>query len=81
MASQDKEGIGEIYQSVPAVLLRYHMQQRSAAFHAADAASKNPSFPVPLELSVFSFIDEIYRLHNFPVLVYFILSEAIICLM
>ncbi|WP_206613197.1 hypothetical protein, partial [Shigella boydii] len=66
-----------------AVLLLCHMQQRSAAFHAANAASKNPSSPVaPLRTqSVFSFIDEIYCLRNFPVLVYFVILEAIICLM
>ncbi|EFW0128147.1 hypothetical protein EYZ03_20560, partial [Shigella dysenteriae] len=31
--------------------------------------------------SVFSFIDEIYCLRNFSVLVYFVILEAIICLM
>ncbi|EAB9082046.1 hypothetical protein E2H14_23710 [Salmonella enterica subsp. enterica serovar Muenchen] len=46
------------------------------------AASKNPSSLVTSVSSAgFSFIDEIYSLRNFPVLVYFTLSEAIICLM
>ena len=42
---------------------------------------KIPLFQCPPELSELSFIGEIYHLRNFPVLIYFVLSEAIICLM